>query len=192
MEITNSSFSCIRILRFLIRIIIKNTTQVLIITRNSPGPSGLERVRYSEAVMLCRSNVARCFLSFNKPRAWGWPGASADQNCSPHLFVADPVLSDQTVSKHFESSYCLFLSSLLPLLLHFLVQCSSKLFFILCGGLLGSILDLQDDPLHLKHLDFSSDFQRFLKNRLFIFQDGLGSVLEVSWAPFGSSWGCLG
>ena len=30
------------------------------------------------------------------------------------------------------------------------------------------------------------------ENRLFIFQDGLGSVLEVSWAPFGSSWGSLG
>ena len=25
-----------------------------------------------------------------------------------------------------------------------------------------------------------------------MFQDGLGSVLEVSWAPFGSSWGSLG
>ena len=26
----------------------------------------------------------------------------------------------------------------------------------------------------------------------FTVQDGLGSVLEVSWAPFGSSWGSLG
>jgi len=31
-----------------------------------------------------------------------------------------------------------------------------------------------------------------LKVRLFIFQDGLGSVLEVSWARCWSSWGSLG
>ena len=27
---------------------------------------------------------------------------------------------------------------------------------------------------------------------MFIVQDTLGNVLEVSWAPFGSSWGSLG
>ena len=67
----------------------------------------------------------------------------------------------------------------------------SLLFFIFSRSLLGSILDLQDDPPNLKNLDFASDIHWFLKDRLFIFQDGLGSVLEVSRAPFGCSWGSL-
>ena len=64
--------------------------------------------------------------------------------------------------------------------------------FIFSWGLLGSILDLQDDPPNLKNNDSSLEIHHVLKNRLFIFQDGLGSFLEVSWAPFGSSWGSLG
>ena len=64
--------------------------------------------------------------------------------------------------------------------------------FYLLSEHLGVDFDLQDDPPNLKNLDSSSDVHRFLKHRLFIFEDGLGSVLEVSWAPFGSSWGSLG
>ena len=102
------------------------------------------------------------------------------------------LVADQARSNHFESSYCLFLSSLLSFFSPLLVLCSSKLFFILSWGLLGSIWDLQDDPPNLKNLDFSKYIHLFLKDRCFVFQDGLGSVLEVSWAPFGSSWGSLG
>ena len=68
----------------------------------------------------------------------------------------------------------------------------SLLFFIFSRCLLGSMLALQDDPPNLKNLDSTLDMHLCLKDRLFIFQDGLGSVLEVSWAPFGSSWGSLG
>ena len=81
---------------------------------------------------------------------------------------------------------------LLLLFLHLLVECSSKLLLILSWGFLGSILDPQDEPPNLKIFDFSSNIHCFLKYRLFIFQDGIETVLELSWAPFWRSWGSLG
>ena len=44
----------------------------------------------------------------------------------------------------------------------------------------------------LKNLDFATDIHRVLKDRLFICQDGLDNVLDVSWASFASFWGSLG
>ena len=109
----------------------------------------------------------------------GLLGAILGLQIDPNGLPAEPLLPDQTVSKHFGSSFSLFLSFLLPFFSPLLVLCSSKLFFILSWGLLGSILDLQDDPPNLKNLDSSSDVHWFLKYRLFIFQDGLGSVLGI-------------
>ena len=50
----------------------------------------------------------------------------------------------------------------------------------------------QDDLPNLKNLDFSLDIHRFLKNQGFRSEDGLESVLGLSWAPLGCSWGSLG
>ena len=46
----------------------------------------------------------------------------------------------------------------------------------------------------LGHLSLPRDelLHQILKDRLSIFQDGLGNILQVSWAPFGCSWGSLG
>ena len=56
---------------------------------------------------------------------------------------------------------------------------------------MGSILRLQDDISDLKNLDFAADIHQMLKDRLSIFQDGLDSVLDLSWASFASFWGSL-
>ena len=68
----------------------------------------------------------------------------------------------------------------------------SMSFFIFFRSLLVSILSSQADPPTLKNLDFASAGARFLKNHHFRSEDGFGSVLGLSWAPFGSSWGSLG
>ena len=57
---------------------------------------------------------------------------------------------------------------------------------------MGSILRLQDGLSDLKNLDFASDIHRILKYRLSIFQNGLDSVLDISWASFASFWGSPG
>ena len=79
----------------------------------------------------------------------------------------------------------LFFSSLFFLLL-------SISFFISSRSLLGSILSSQTDLPIFKNLDFASAGARFLKNHHFRSKDGFESVLGLSRAPFGSSWGALG
>ena len=58
--------------------------------------------------------------------------------------------------------------------------------------LFGSIVRSQDTLPPLKNIDFSKDIRSFWKDRLFIFKDGRGSVLDFVLAHFGSSWGSLG
>ena len=80
---------------------------------------------------------------------------------------------------------CCFFSFLFVLL-------SSMSYVIFCRSLLGSILSSQADPPTLKNLDFALAGARFLKNQRFRSKDGFESVLGLSRAPFGSSWGALG
>ena len=89
-------------------------------------------------------------------------------------------------------SYCPFFVVVLPFFSPLVVQASSKWFLILSWGLFWSILSSQDDPRNLKNLDFSLDVRWILKNQGFWKDDGLESVLGLSWAPFGRSWGSLG
>ena len=69
---------------------------------------------------------------------------------------------------------------------------SSKSFLILSWSLFGSMLSSNNDIPNLKNLDFSYDIHRFLKNQGFRYEDGLESVLGLSWAPLGCSWVSLG
>ena len=55
-----------------------------------------------------------------------------------------------------------------------------------------SISSSQADLQILKINDFSSDIQCFLKNHRFISDDGLASVLGLSWGRFWCCWGRLG
>ena len=55
-----------------------------------------------------------------------------------------------------------------------------------------SISSFQADPQILKNTDLSRDIPWFLKNQRFTFDDGLESVLGLSWRLFGCSWGRLG
>ena len=64
--------------------------------------------------------------------------------------------------------------------------------FILSRSLLGSILSSQTDPPTLENVDFTTGIFTFLKNQRFRSKDGFESVLGLSRAPFGSSWGSLG
>ena len=57
---------------------------------------------------------------------------------------------------------------------------------------MGSILSSQTDLPTLKNIDFMKTGARFLKNQRFRSKDGFESVLGLSRAPFGSSWGSLG
>ena len=64
--------------------------------------------------------------------------------------------------------------------------------FVLSWSLLGSILDLQDDLRDLNKRDYSLGIRRVSKDRFFIYEDYLESVVELFWAPFWRSWGSLG
>ena len=65
-------------------------------------------------------------------------------------------------------------------------------FFISSRSLLGSILSSHIDPPTLKNIYFRKGILTFLKNQRFRSKDGFESVLGLSRAPFGSSWGALG
>ena len=65
-------------------------------------------------------------------------------------------------------------------------------FFISSRSLLGSILSSQTDPSTLKHVDLLKGLLTFLKKQRFRSKDGFESVLGLSRAPFGSSWGSPG
>ena len=69
---------------------------------------------------------------------------------------------------------------------------ASMSFFISSRSLLGSILSSQTDPPTLENVDFTIGIFTFLKNQRFRPKDGFESVLGLSRAPFGSSWGSLG
>ena len=69
---------------------------------------------------------------------------------------------------------------------------SSLARFIPSRNLLGSILNSQTDPPTLKNVGFIKRILAFLKNQRFRSKDGFESVLGLSRAPFGSSWGSLG
>ena len=97
----------------------------------------------------------------------GLPRGLSRPICSGLLFLAEPSLPDQTPSKHFGSSYCLLLSSLLSFFSPLVVISSSKSFFILSSSFLGSILSSQEDLPNLKNLDFSLDIHRFVKKQGF-------------------------
>ena len=56
----------------------------------------------------------------------------------------------------------------------------------------GSVVSSQTDPPTLKNLDFLHEISTSSKNQRFRSEDGFESVLGLSWAPFGSSWGSLG
>ena len=68
----------------------------------------------------------------------------------------------------------------------------SMSFFISSRNLLGSILSSQTDPPTLENVVFTIGILTFLKNQRFRSKDGFESVLGLSRAPFGSSWGALG
>ena len=153
--------------------------------------------------MFFRSNVARCSFIVYQTARMGLPRGLSRPNCSGYPPVAESLLSGQTRSKHFESSYCLFLSFLLSFFSTLLVPYCSKLFFVLTWSLLESVLDLQDDHPNLKNLDFSEGMHCFLKKQSTFYLSRwswerfgglLGSfwvLLGVSWATFGGSWGSL-
>ena len=65
-------------------------------------------------------------------------------------------------------------------------------FFDSSRSLLGSILSSQTDHPTLQIVDFTMRILTFLKNQRFRSKDGFESVLGLSRAPFGSSWGALG
>ena len=65
-------------------------------------------------------------------------------------------------------------------------------FFISPRSLLESILSSQTDPPTLENVDFTIRIFTFLKNQRFRPKDCFESVLGLSRAPFGSSWGSLG
>ena len=65
-------------------------------------------------------------------------------------------------------------------------------FFDSSRSLLGSILSSQTDHPTLQIVDFTMRILTFLKNQRFRSKDGFESVLGLSRAPFGSSWGSLG
>ena len=67
----------------------------------------------------------------------------------------------------------------------------SRCFFI-SWGLFGSSLGLQGDSPTLKNRAPARTAARFLKSRRFRSEGGLQSVLGLSWASFGRSWGSLG
>ena len=64
-------------------------------------------------------------------------------------------------------------------------------FFISPWGFLWSILSSQTDPPTFKNEDFTMKILTFLKNQRFRYKEGFESVLGLSRAPFGSSWGSL-
>ena len=69
---------------------------------------------------------------------------------------------------------------------------ASMSFFDSSRSLLGSILSSQTDHPTLQIVDFTMRILTFLKNQRFRSKDGFESVLGLSRAPFGSSWGSLG
>ena len=62
----------------------------------------------------------------------------------------------------------------------------------LLSGPLGVDFEFQTDLPTLEHVDFTMGIRTFLENQRFRSQDGFESVLGLSRAPFGSSWGSLG
>ena len=122
----------------------------------------------------------------------GLLGAILGLQIDPDGLLAEPSLPDQTDSKHFGSSHCLFFLSLLPFFSPLVVISYSKSFFILSWSRLGSILSSQDDLPNLQNLDLSSHVHRFFKNQGFRYEDGLESVLGPSWAPLRCSWRTFG
>ena len=73
-----------------------------------------------------------------------------------------------------------------------LVNVFFEIVFCYFSKLLGSILSSQNDPPTLENRAPASAAARFLKNRRFRSEGGLQSVLGLSWASFGRSWGSLG
>ena len=65
-------------------------------------------------------------------------------------------------------------------------------FFVSPRSLLGSILSSQTHHPTLQNVDFTVRILTFLKKQRFRSNDGFGSVVGLSRAPFGSSWGSLG
>ena len=57
---------------------------------------------------------------------------------------------------------------------------------------MGSILSSQTHHPTLQNVDFTMRILTFLKKQRFRSNDGFGSVVGLSRAPFGSSWGSLG
>ena len=128
------------------------------------------------------------FLSFIKPRVWALLGASADQTALLTLVSQNPCCR----VKRWQSFLSLFLWSLMLFLSPIFVLLFSMMFFISSRSLLGSILSSQTDPPTLENVDFTLGILTFLKNQRFRSKDGFESVLGLSRAPFGSSWGYLG
>ena len=125
-------------------------------------------------------------------KCWCLPRGLGRPNSSRLLFLAEPPLPGQTDSKHFGNSFSLFLSSSVSFFSPLLILPSSKSLFFISWGLFGSILGVQDDPPTLIVLGFVSTEARFLQEKSFRSEDGLASVLGLSWASFGCSWGSLG
>ena len=70
-----------------------------------------------------------------------------------------------------------------------LVYVFFEIVFCSLSNLLGSILSSQEGPPTLKNRAPASAAARFLKNRRLRSEGGLQSVLGLSWASFGRSWG---
>merc|ERR1712115_506559 len=65
-------------------------------------------------------------------------------------------------------------------------------FFVSPRSVLGSILSSQTHHPTLQNVDFTLRILTFLKKQRFRSNDGFGSVVGLSRAPFGSSWDSLG
>ena len=120
------------------------------------------------------------------PRGLGRP------NCSGFPSPANSLLPPCCRVKHGQSFLMLFLSFLMLFFSSMFYLLFSISFFISPRSLLGSILNSQTDPPTLGNVDFTIGILTVLKHQRFRPKDGFESVLGLSRAPFGSSWGSLG
>ena len=110
--------------------------------------------------------------------SWGSPGNSLGP-------LDRPKRASRFVLELFWASFARFL---LPKM----AWGASMSFFVSPRSLLGSILSSQTHHPTLQNVDFTLRILTFLKKQRFRSNDGFGSVVGLSRAPFGNSWGSLG
>ena len=95
------------------------------------------------------------------------------------------------MSKFFEALFVLIFVVIDALLLTYFRSFFSIVFHLF-RNISGKILNSQADHPTLQNVDFTVRILTCLENQRFRSKDGFESVLGLSRAPFGSSWGALG